>query len=79
MRSVQDTGANLEIVESETAIGNSLSSESLASHKSYHELSDTPVVECDVLLQLAANIELLADLQSRFSFLMREVRYVLKV
>ena len=78
MRSVQNTDSNLETVESETAI-HSLSSESLVSHKSYHELSDTPVVECDVLLQLTANIDLLADLQSRFSFLMREVRYVLKV
>jgi cobalamin biosynthesis protein CbiG len=78
MRSVQETGSNLIATESENAM-NSLSSESLVSHKSYHELSDKTVVESDVLLQLTANVELLADLQSRFSFLMREVRYVLKV
>ena len=78
MRSVQNTGSNPANVESETAIA-ALSSESVVSHKSYHELSDKTVVEQDVLLQLTANIELLADLQSRFSFLMREVRYVLKV
>lgn len=74
----QNTGSNPTNVESEVAINN-LSSESVVSHKSYHELSDKTVVENDVLLQLTANIELLADLQSRFSFLMREVRYVLKV
>lgn len=78
MRNVQDTGLNSVNVETEAAI-KSLSSESVVSHKSYHELSDKTVVEQDVLLQLTANIELLADLQSRFSFLMREVRYVLKV
>lgn len=78
MRSVQETGGNLVAVETENAM-NSLSSESLVSHKSYHELSDKTVVESDVLLQLTANVELLADLQARFSFLMREVRYVLKV
>ncbi|KHD89317.1 MAG: hypothetical protein OM95_04110 [Bdellovibrio sp. ArHS] len=48
-------------------------------HKSYHELSDTPVVEQDSLNQLHANIEMLADLQARLSFLMREVRYLMKV
>lgn len=48
-------------------------------HKSYHELSDRPVVETDVIAQLHANLETLTDLQGRFSFLMREVRYLLKV
>ena len=78
MRSVQGTGFELVKNESETSIS-ARTSESLVSHKSYHELSDKTVVEGDALLQLTANIELLADLQSRFSFLMREVRYVLKV
>ena len=78
MGSVVGTGFELVKNESETSI-NAHSSESLVSHKSYHELSDKTVVEGDALLQLTANIELLADLQSRFSFLMREVRYVLKV
>lgn len=49
------------------------------SHKSYHELADQPVVERDALVQLQANVEMLADLQGRLSFLMREVRYVMKV
>lgn len=48
-------------------------------HKSYHELSDRPVVEADALTQLHANIEMLTDLTGRLSFLMREVRYLMKV
>ena len=47
-------------------------------HKSYHEMSDTPVVEVDALKQLQENIELLNDVQNRLSFLMREVRYMMK-
>lgn len=48
-------------------------------HKSYHELTDVPVKESDVLDQLHANLNLLADLQNRLSFLMREVKYLMKV
>ncbi|MBV2167428.1 MAG: hypothetical protein KUL82_01865 [Bdellovibrio sp.] len=57
----------------------SLSEVSPVTHKSYHELADTPVVESDSLAQLSANIEMLTDLQARLSFLMREVRYLMKV
>jgi hypothetical protein len=48
-------------------------------HKSYHELADQPVVEIDALAQLHANLEMLSDLQSRLTFVMREVRYLMKV
>lgn len=48
-------------------------------HKSYHELADFPVVEIDALAQLQANLALLEDLQGRLSFVMREVRYLMKV
>lgn len=47
-------------------------------HKSYHELADTPVSEKDVLTQLHGNLEMLNDLQTRLAFVMREVRYLLK-
>ena len=55
------------------------SSQEPVAHKSYHELADRPVVEVDALSQLHANIEMLADLQGRLGFVMREVRYLLKV
>lgn len=48
-------------------------------HKSYHEMADTPVKEKDVLTQLNENLDTLADLQKRYSFVMKEVRYLLKV
>lgn len=54
------------------------SSESPVTHKSYHELSDSPVHELDALAQLHNNLEMLTDLSGRLSFLMREVRYMLK-
>lgn len=47
-------------------------------HKSYHEMADHPVVEMDVLSQIDANMALLEDLSGRLSFLMREVRYMMK-
>lgn len=46
---------------------------------SYHELAKNPLVEKDILSQVHDNLNLLQDLQSRVSFVMREVRYVLKV
>ncbi len=46
---------------------------------SYHELAKNPLVEKDILSQVHENLNLLQDLQSRVSFVMREVRYVLKV
>ena len=54
-------------------------SQAVVSHRSYHELFDLPVVEMDELSQLTANMEMLRDLQGRLTFLMREIRYVMKV
>lgn len=51
----------------------------IADHRSYHELEDTPVLEMDSLVQLKTNLEILADLTSRLTFLNREIRYVMKV
>ena len=51
----------------------------LPSQQVYHEMSETPVTEMDALSQLRANIETLADLQGRMSFVMREVKYLMKV
>lgn len=51
---------------------------SLPTQQVYHEMSETPVTETDVLSQLRANIETLAGLQGRMSFIMREVKYLMK-
>jgi hypothetical protein len=47
--------------------------------RAYHEMADQPVVETDVLSDFRANLQLLEELQSRMSFVMKEVRYVLKL
>lgn len=64
--------------ETTSTSGVAAAESSFVAQKSYHELSDRPVVEADVLEQLHANMNLLTDLQGRLSHLMREVRYVLK-
>ncbi|WP_413584774.1 hypothetical protein [Bdellovibrio sp. HCB274] len=48
------------------------------SHTTYHELADKPVQEVDEINQLHTNLEMLYNIQTRFSFVMREVRYLLK-
>ena len=55
-----------------------LTSMSATMHKAYHELSDVPVVEMDVLEALEGNVRTLGDLHARLSFLNRELRYLLK-
>lgn len=52
---------------------------SLVTHKSYRELEVQPVIEVDCLAQLHANLEMLSDVQARWSFVMREIRYLMKV
>jgi hypothetical protein len=45
----------------------------------YHEMADVPVQETDVLEQLQSNMRQLADLQSRMKFMLKEIRYLMKV
>lgn len=72
-----DKNAQIE-TSAESYLG-TLAESSPVTHKSYHEMADTPVVEADCLAQLHTNIEMLTDLQARLSFVMREVRYLMKV
>lgn len=54
-------------------------SQNLVSHRSYHEMADRPLSERDELSQLKFQMKLLADLHGRQRFLMREIRFLLKV
>lgn len=72
-----DKNTQVENESSESYL-NSLSESSTITHKSYHEMSDVPVMESDSLAQLHANLQLLGDLQARLHFVMKEVRYLLK-
>ena len=76
MRQAQDKNQMNEVSENQAW---DLQAMGPVTNKSYHELADRPVVEQDALLQLHTNVEMLADLQGRLSFLMREVRYIMKV
>ncbi len=52
---------------------------SFSSQFSYHEMAPIPVREVNIVDQLQANLETLRDLQSRLNFMMREIRYLMKV
>jgi len=60
-------------------LGSKLLASALVDRRSYHELEPSPVMEMDTLVQLKTNLEILADLTSRLTFLNREIRYVMKV
>lgn len=67
-----------ENLNSEITLSAEMSSSVMPSSKAYHELAEQTVQDMDVLKQLHANIEMLADLQGRLSFVMREVKYLSK-
>ncbi len=52
---------------------------SLQTRQTYHEMSDIPVQDVSDLAELEMNLKTLNDLQNRLSFVMREVRYLMKV
>lgn len=47
--------------------------------RSYHEMADQPVVETDLLTEFRTNLQLLEEMHARTAFVMKEVRYVLKM
>jgi hypothetical protein len=70
---------NVESLDIADVLEAELRADSMAEHRSYHELEDSPVLEVDALTQLKTNLEVLTDLSSRLSFLNREIRYMMKV
>lgn len=54
------------------------SSNEMITEKSYHEMAEQSVQEMDHLTRLQNNIQMLGDLQGRLSYLMREVKYLVK-
>lgn len=53
-------------------------SEFSSTSSSYHELSDFPIQEVNLLTQVQQQVDLLEEMIFRNSFLMKEVRYLLK-
>lgn len=52
---------------------------SIPAQIAYHELADVPVRDIDAFEQLERNLNLLQGLQLRMSFMMREIRYQMKL
>lgn len=52
---------------------------SLGTAVGYYEMDDVPVREIDVVEELRKNLAQLEDLQGRMKFIMREVRYLMKM
>lgn len=78
MRVVDTKNTKVEETVSESA-SNAHDFQEPHTHQSYHELSDKPVQSVDAILQLHNNLLLLENLQARLSFVMKEVRYLMKV
>ena len=70
---------NAESLQIADVLEAELMADSMADHRSYHEMEDASVVEVDALTQLKTNLQVLTDLTSRLTFLNREIRYVMKV
>lgn len=70
---------NAESLQIADILETELMADSMAEHRSYHEMNDTPVLEVDALTQLKTNLQVLTDLTSRLTFLNREIRYMMKV
>lgn len=47
--------------------------------KAYHELDEVPVREVDLLESVEENVQRLEELQARLRFMMKEVKYLLKL
>ena len=49
------------------------------STSSYHEVLEKPLVETNPLEQLQLNLRQIADQQARLNFVMREIKYLIKI
>lgn len=62
-----------------TPVPEATSTTAVTSSAAYHELDVVPVREVDLIEQLERNLQTLAYQQSRLQFLMREIRYLMKM
>lgn len=77
MKNSEVNAQNAVVVEGLSS-SDSSSVETAWAHQAYHEMADVPVVQKDGFELLASQLEQLEDLQRRLSFVMREVRYLMK-
>ena len=72
---------NLMTLETETQAQELLVNEAFSSvdHFVYREMEDSPVQSMNELERLSENIKTLSELNSRLSFVMKEVQYMLNI
>lgn len=72
---------NLMTLDTETQAQELLVNETFSSvdHFVYREMEDSPVQSMNELERLSENIKTLSELNSRLSFVMKEVQYMLNI
>lgn len=65
-------------IKTETVLNMEVSSV-VSSQLVYNELNDYPVQEADLFEQLENNLAQLEDIRHRMTFMMREIRYLMKI
>jgi hypothetical protein len=69
----QDTNTEVKVTTKENV------QPAFEARHSYHELAEKPVVEVDLIETLHQNISKISDLQNRLNFVMKEIRYLMKL
>lgn len=62
-----------------TVLNHEVSANVISSQLVYNELNEYPVREADLFEQIENNLAQLEDIRHRMSFMMREVRYLMKI
>lgn len=75
----QEIGRTLQVVDTATAARLGAQEAAWAPTQAYHELAEIPVREIDLLESVDANLAQLEELQSRLRFMVREVKYLMKI
>ena len=75
----QNPMTNVTLVESSSSSESYLGSEHISTHVAYNEMADVPVQYVDPVAEVQKNLVHLQDLQARMKFMMREVRYLMKL
>lgn len=63
----------------ESVLNLEVSSSVMSSQLVYNELNEYPVQESDLFEQLENNLAQLEDIRHRMSFMMKEIRYLMKI
>jgi len=75
----QDMETTVALIGVTSSLKASTADTAWAPTQAYHEMADIPVREIDLLEAVEANVAHLEELQARLRFMVREVKYLMKV